>query len=133
MSQNCDKCGATLPPSVSACTQCGSPASPSHLTPSAAPVSAFSSAPSRPEVNGLAIIGGFLLLVGVCASVYFAFFFAANVQIPTQEIVGQPYGDHQGAALNLVAQRNTGILVGIGTAIVGLVIAMMAFKKPRLA
>jgi hypothetical protein len=133
MSLTCEKCGAPLPTSMSACTQCGSPVSPNHLTPSTDPVSAFSSAPSRPEINGLAIVGGFLLLAGVCASVYFAFFFAANVQIPTQEIVGQPYSDHQGAALSLMAQRNTGILFGIGTAIVGFVIAVTARKKQRPA
>ncbi len=77
----------------------------------------------------ITILGVFFLIGGLLCGTYFLLFFDASVPVPQQEIFGQVIGGGRVNNLGLMQERQNGIYLGFGSAVVG--IALLLFDKSK--
>jgi len=79
--------------------------------------------------NILNPIGVIILLAGLAVSIYFFLFFDTSVEVPTTELFGQTFGGERVNNLGLMNQRTNGVIIGMGIAIIGLILALATRGK----
>jgi hypothetical protein len=70
-----------------------------------------------------------LIIVGLCVAGYFFLFFDPSVEVPKQEILGQTIGGGRVVNIGLMADRQNGIIIGLGLAILGAILMVVASRK----
>jgi len=83
------------------------------------------------QIRLLPFIGTLMIIGGIVAVIYFAIFFDTSVAIPTTEIFGQTIGGGRVNNLGLMNDRSNGIMIGIGAAIFGLILSIVAKSKSK--
>jgi hypothetical protein len=91
---------------------------------STAPVSAQSASDVAPSqstggLNAMQLAGAALLLLGGLAAFYFFFIFDTTVEVPSTEFMGTEIGGGRIMNIGLMADRQNGIMLSIGSAVVG--------------
>ena len=76
-------------------------------------------------------IGVLVMIGGIVAVIYFAMFFDTSVATPTTEIFGQTIGGGRVNNIGLMNDRSNGIMIGIGAAIFGLILSIVAKSKSK--
>lgn len=77
----------------------------------------------------LPFIGVLMIIGGIVAVIYFVAFFDTSVEAPTTEILGQTIGGGRVNNIGLMNDRSNGIMIGIGTAIFGLILSVFTKSK----
>lgn len=72
-----------------------------------------------------------MIIWGIMAVIYFTMFFDTSVAIPTTEVFGQTVGGGRINNLGLMNDRTNGITIGIGVAIFGLILSIVAKSKSK--
>ena len=120
MDKECPRChGKGLPDSTAQ-------AAPS--TPQAAPEPA-SAIKAGSGTSAQRLIGVVLMTLGLAAAAYFNFMFDVSVAVPSMDIMGTTVGGGRVNNIGLMAERQNGILMGIGAAILGAVLYVTG--KPK--
>lgn len=73
---------------------------------------------------GILMIGG-----GLLYATYFFLFFDTSVEVPVREFMGTQFGGGRVNNLGLMADRQNGITMGMGAAILGAI--LFAVTKPK--
>ena len=76
-------------------------------------------------------LGAFLFLGGVVGAVYFYAYFDTSVEVPTLDILGQSVGGGRVNNLGLMQDRQNGLIISIGVALVGLLLVAMGERRSR--
>lgn len=79
----------------------------------------------------LPFIGALMIIGGIVAVIYFAMFFDTSVATPTTQMFGQTIGGDRVNNLGLMNDRSNGIMIGIGAAIFGLILSIVAKSKSK--
>lgn len=77
------------------------------------------------------VLGSLLIIVGVAAAFYFFTAFDTSVEVPKQELLGQSFGGMRVNNLGLMQDRQNGILMGIGSAVFGLILVLAGMVRRR--
>jgi hypothetical protein len=81
----------------------------------------------------LRILGALLFLGGLAYGIHYLAFFDTSVAVPQQEILGQVIGGGRVHNIGLMQERQNGIYMGFGAAVVGLGLVIIGelakFKK----
>ncbi len=90
--------------------------------------------PQSPFKKGSFISRACIIMIvgGLVMAAYFFFFFDTSVQVPTTYVFGQTVGGRVNN-LGLMAERQNGILFGLGVAILGAVIGFLSGSGPSLS
>lgn len=80
--------------------------------------------PRRGELSALSIIGLLLVIGGLIAAAYYLMFFDTSVYVPGG------YGIDRVNNLGLMADRQNGIIAGIGVALLGGILMLIGFLHP---
>ena len=117
---NCSRCNAPLAPGSMFCPKCGLPfgqpvpgAGPGYQPQQAATTAVSDGSPA------LRVFGCLVLLGGLALAGYYFLIFDTSVTVPTTEMFGQTVGGEQVNNLGLMAERQNGILIGMGGALLG--------------
>lgn len=81
------------------------------------------------RIGYIPAIGILMIIGGIATVIYFSMFFDTSVAMPTTEIFGQTIGGGQVNNLALMNERSNGIMIGIGAAIFGLILPIVAKTK----
>lgn len=79
--------------------------------------------------NGIQIAGGLLLLVGLLWAGYYFAIFDVSVEVPTGSFMGYEYGGGRVNNIGLMAQRQNGILIGMGVAVIGAILFGIGYSQ----
>ena len=79
------------------------------------------------KISLLRVLGVVLVIGGLFAGVYYLVFFDTSVEVPQREILGSVYGGGRVNNLGLMNDRQNGIYLGFGAAVVGL--ACLGFES----
>ncbi len=75
-------------------------------------------------------VGLFIMLGGIAAAIYFFAYFDVSVTTEPVVIMGQSYGGGQHVNnLGLIADRQNGLMIGIGAAVIGLLLALFGGRR----
>jgi hypothetical protein len=72
--------------------------------------------------------GTLLLVLGLCGAFFFLFLFDPSVEVPRTDFMGEQIGGGRVNNLGLMADRQNGILVSLGVAVIGILMALFAPK-----
>lgn len=118
----CPDCGRENSNMAPACVGCGRPASAGWADPSGfVNVNAGPAQPASDSVTGGQVIGVLLFLGGIAAALYFFLAFDVSVNLD---------GARRIVNLGLMQERQNGILMGGGAALLG-VVMMVGLKRRR--
>lgn len=81
------------------------------------------------DTSGLPRIGAFFMMAGICAVVYFMFFFDTSVAVPETTFFGTTIGGGRVNNIGLMATRQNGLICGIGAAIFGAILFFLGQDK----
>jgi hypothetical protein len=81
------------------------------------------------DVSIRSIVAGLLLVGGLICGIYFLVFFDTSVEIPVDVIMGQAIGGEQVNNIGLMQDRQNGIYLGFGAAIVGLALEFFGERR----
>lgn len=117
----CPHCGAATIGIVSYCSSCGK----------AIFSSSGKKSPSDPNTGSvlLRVLGGLMLAGGLLATTYFFLFFDTTVAVPTTEIFGTEVGGGRVNNIGLMADRQNGIIFGLGIAVLGVILMYMGRSR----
>ena len=82
------------------------------------------------SVSGRSLIAGLLLIGGLGCGIYYLAFFTTSVEVPQQEIMGQVFGGGEVNNIGLMQDRQNGIYLGFGAAVVGLALEYFG-RRPK--
>jgi hypothetical protein len=80
--------------------------------------------------SGRSLVAGILLIGGLWCGIYYLVFFTTSVEVPQQEIMGQVIGGEEINNIGLMQDRQNGIYLGFGAAVVGLALGYFG-KRPK--
>jgi len=128
--QPCPDCGQQVSTLAEACPNCGRPRLPA--TQSSPPSSAASSTRQAPPAitpEFLKVLGIILFLGGVAAAVYYYGYFDTTVTTERVEIFGEVIGGQRVHNVGLMQERQIGLIISIGAALLGLVALFVAQRQ----
>ena len=102
---------------------------PPVIPPSPKPAPVPSQAAATGGSSGLRIFGCLLLIGGLSLAGYYFLVFDPSVVVPTSEILGQTFGGGRVNNLGLMAEKQNGIVVGMGGAILGAILMYAGRRK----
>ncbi|MBV9851033.1 MAG: zinc ribbon domain-containing protein [Armatimonadetes bacterium] len=89
----------------------------------------FAPPAAAPHPSPVRIFGCFLLIAGVWCAGYFFLFFDTSVPVQSPGFVSSPYAIERVNNLGLMADRQNGILIGLGMAILGALMTLFGNRK----
>ncbi len=85
------------------------------------------------KISGLSALGIILMIFGFVIGIYFLMFFDTSVAVPQQEIFGQTIGGGRVNNIGLMSDRQNGINLGFGAAVVGLILVCFQESNKKKA
>jgi hypothetical protein len=119
----CNKCKTVIPASVDECPNCNTRVPLDYAT--GLPITSLSTNEQfQRQQNGFALVGWVVAIVGLAVCIYFLGFFDPTVTIPGTVNLGGNTPEMKVNNIGLAADRQNGVVCGVGAIVVGGLIIM---------